>query len=86
MFVATINKTFKSYLFAIVGAEYVLGWLPIGTHEWEKFVRPDDLMLSLKKYSLKLDKLDGMSFNLLENEWSVSMDKSVNYIAKFIKN
>ena len=86
MFVATINKTFKSYLFAIVGAEYVLGWLPIGTHEWEKFVRPDDLMLSLKKYSLKLDKLDGMSFNLLKNEWSVSMDKSVNYIAKFVKN
>ena len=86
MFVATINKTFKSYLFAIVGAEYILGWLPIGTHEWEKFVRPDDLMLSLKKYSLKLDKLDGMSFNLIKNEWSVSTDKSVNYIAKFIKN
>ena len=49
MFVATINKTLKSYLFAIIGAEYVLRWLPIGTHEWEKFITPDELISILKK-------------------------------------
>ena len=86
MFVATINKTFKSYIFAIVGAEYVLRWLPIGTHEWEKFVRPDDLKKILKKHNLSLDKLDGMNFNILKDEWKVSRDLSVNYIGKFIKN
>ena len=85
MFVATINKTFKSYIFAIVGAEYVLRWLPIGTHEWEKFVEPDSLVETLKKYSLKLDALDGMKFNLITDNWSLSSDKSVNYIGKFIK-
>ncbi len=86
MFVATINKTLKSYMFAIVGAEYILKWLPIGTHEWEKFVRPDDLEKILKKNNLSLNKLDGMNFNILKDEWSVSKDTSVNYIAKFIKN
>ncbi|MDC2997482.1 bifunctional 2-polyprenyl-6-hydroxyphenol methylase/3-demethylubiquinol 3-O-methyltransferase UbiG [Candidatus Pelagibacter sp.] len=86
MFVATLNKTLKSYIFAIVGAEYILRWLPIGTHEWEKFLKPEDLILIQKKYNLKLDKINGMSFNILKNEWSVSEDKSVNYIAKFIKN
>ena len=58
MFVATINKTLKSYVFAIVGAEYVLRWLPIGTHEWEKFVKPEDLKNTLIKYNLYIDKLD----------------------------
>ena len=86
MFVATLNKTLKSYLFAIVGAEYILRWLPIGTHEWEKFVKPDDLISILKKYDLKLDTLDGMKFNLIKDEWSLSSDKSINYIGKFIKN
>ena len=86
MFVATLNKTLKSYLFAIVGAEYVLKWLPIGTHEWEKFVKPDELIDILKKNNLNLDRLDGLKFNLITNEWKISSDKSVNYIAKFIKN
>jgi 2-polyprenyl-6-hydroxyphenyl methylase/3-demethylubiquinone-9 3-methyltransferase len=86
MFVATLNKTLKSYIFAIVGAEYILRWLPIGTHEWEKFVKPDELTSILEKNKLKLDRIDGMNFNVLTNEWSVGKDKSVNYIAKFIKN
>ena len=86
MFVATLNKTLKSYLFAIVGAEYVLRWLPIGTHEWEKFVKPDDLVSILKTYNLNLEKLDGMKFNIINDEWKISSDKSINYIAKFIKN
>ena len=86
MFVATLNKTLKSYLFAIIGAEYILNWLPIGTHDWEKFVKPNDLINILIKKKLKLDTLDGMKFNLIKNKWSVSNDKSINYIGKFIKN
>ena len=86
MFVATLNKTLKSYIFAIVGAEYILRWLPIGTHEWEKFIKPEDLISILEKNDLSLDRVDGMNFNLFRNKWSVSNDKSVNYIAKFIKN
>ena len=86
MFVATINKTLKSYLFAIVGAEYVLRWLPIGTHDWEKFVKPDDLVNISKNYKLNLNRIDGVKFNLIKNEWHLSSDKSVNYISQFIKN
>jgi len=86
MFVATINKTLKSYVFAIVGAEYVLRWLPIGTHEWEKFVKPEDLKKILTKYEFTLNKLEGMNFNIVRDEWNVSRDLSVNYIGKFIKN
>ena len=86
MFVATINKTLKSYLFAIIGAEYIMRWLPIGTHDWEKFVKPNDLIEILKKYNLKIDNLDGMKFNLIKDQWSISSDNSINYIAKFIKN
>ena len=85
MFVATLNKTLKSYVFAIIGAEYVLRWLPIGTHDWEKFVTPEDLKNILLKNNLKLDKLDGMNFNIIKDEWNVSADTSINYIAKFIK-
>ena len=86
MFVATLNKTLKSYIFAIVGAEYILRWLPIGTHEWEKFLKPEDLISILKENDLRLDRIDGMNFNLIKNKWSVGKDKSVNYITKFIKN
>ena len=86
MFVATINKTLKSYVFAIVGAEYVLRWLPIGTHEWEKFINPEDLKKILIKYNLYIDKMNGMNFNILKDEWNISSDLSVNYIGKFIKN
>ena len=85
MFVATLNKTLKSYMFAIIGAEYVLRWLPIGTHDWEKFVKPEDLKNILHKNNLKLEKLDGMNFNIIKDEWSVSSDTSINYIAKSIK-
>ena len=86
MFVATLNKTLKSYLFAIIGAEYILGWLPIGTHQWEKFVQPNELIDILTKNNLKLDKLDGVKFNPITNKWKLSDDNSINYISKFIKN
>ena len=85
MFVATLNKTLKSYIFAIVGAEYILRWLPIGTHEWEKFVEPSKLIEYGKRNSLKLEKINGMKFNPLNNKWNISEDKSVNYIAEFKK-
>ena len=86
MFIATLNRTLKSYIFAIIGAEYVLQWLPIGTHEWDKFVKPDELINILKKNNLNLDRIDGMRFDLLIDKWNISKDKSVNYIAKFIKD
>ena len=86
MFFATINKTLKSYIFAIVGAEYILRWLPIGTHEWDKFVEPKKLIELAKKSNLKLINLDGVKFNPLINEWKISSDKSVNYISNFKKN
>ena len=86
MFVATLNKTLKSYLFAIIGAEYILRWPLIGTHEWEKFVKPQDLIEVLKKYDLKLDCIDGMKLDIIKDQWNISSDKSVNYIGKFIKD
>jgi len=85
MFIATLNKTFKSYVLAIIGAEYVLRWLPIGTHDWEKFVKPDNLVSLAINSNLKLKKISGMKFNPIIDKWSLSNDKSVNYIAKFKK-
>ena len=85
MYVATLNKTLKSYLFAIIGAEYILRWLPIGTHEWNKFIEPSKLIQYGKKNSLKLEKLDGMVFNPIMDKWSISKDNSINYIIQFKK-
>ena len=86
MFVATLNKTLKSYAFAIIGAEYILKWLPIGTHDWEKFVKPNDLIRIAEKNSLSLKRLDGMKFNILNDGWKISNDTSINYIVKLKKN
>ena len=72
MFVATLNKTLKSYVFAIIGAEYILRWLPIGTHEWEKFVEPKELVSSLKKINFSLENLDGVKFDILRDKWKLS--------------
>tara|TARA_B100001123_G_scaffold51952_1_gene54075 strand:+ start:51 stop:776 length:726 start_codon:yes stop_codon:yes gene_type:complete len=86
MFVATINKNLKSYMFAILGAEYVLRWLPIGTHDWDKFLTPKDLELITKKNNFLSDQLIGMKFNLFSKKWYESKDASVNYIYTFLKN
>ena len=86
MFVATINKNLKSYLFAILGAEYVLRWLPIGTHDWEKFLTPNELQTFAKKNDFKIDEVIGMKFNLFSNKWQTSKDSSVNYISTFLKS
>ena len=86
MFIATLNKTLKSYIFAIVGAEYILNWLPIGTHDWEKFVKPEDLISIAKNYKLNLKDLSGLKFNPLIDRWNLTSDNSINYIANFKKN
>ena len=86
MFVATLNKTLKSYFFAIIGAEYILRWLPIGTHDWQNFIEPEKLIEYGKNNSLELVKIDGVNFNPIFQHWKISEDKSVNYIANFKKN
>jgi len=85
MFIATLNKTLKSYIFAIIGAEYILKWLPIGTHDWNKFLKPDDLINICKNNSLNLNNLSGVKFDILKNEWTITEDSSVNYLAQFSK-
>ena len=86
MFVATINKNLKSYAFAILGAEYILRWLPIGTHDWDKFLKPQDLENIAGKNSLIADETVGMKYNIFSNKWYKSTDTSVNYISTFLKN
>ncbi len=86
MFIATLNQTLKSYIFAIIGAEYILRWLPIGTHDWNKFVKPEELEKICNLTSLRLKKIDGVKFNPLSNKWKLSEDKSINYITKYKKN
>ena len=85
MFVATINRTLKSYLFAIVGAEYILRWLPIGTHDWNSFVKPNELISISKKNNLQFNKAVGIIYNPLLDKWNTAKDTSVNYITYFIK-
>ena len=86
MFVATINQNLKSYVFAILGAEYILRWLPIGSHDWNKFLTPKDLEIITNKNNFLSDEIVGMKFNLLTQKWSKSNDTSVNYISTFLKN
>ena len=86
MFVATINRNLKSYFFAILGAEYILRWLPIGTHDWDKFLTPNELEIILNKENFIQDGTVGVKFNPLINKWKLSSDLSVNYISTFLKN
>ncbi len=86
MFTATLNRSFSSYVKAIIGAEYILRWLPIGTHDWGKFIKPEELerYLSLEKFNT-LD-ISGLKFNPFLKKWKRSSDLSVNYIVSSIKN
>ena len=86
MFTATLNRSFSSYLKAIIGAEYLLRWLPIGTHDWNKFIKPEELekLLSQEKFST-LD-IRGLKFNPFSNKWTQSNDLSVNYIITSLKD
>lgn len=80
MIVATLNRTAKAFTLAIVGAEYVLGWLPKGTHEFEKFLRPDEIEQPLKQAGLEVDSAQGVSFNPITDQWRLSGDTKVNYL------
>ena len=81
MFIATLNRTAKAFALAIVGAEYVLGWLPRGTHDWRKFVRPSELAAGLRPHGLEFAEITGVSYNPLADRWSLSRDLEVNYMA-----
>ncbi len=85
MFVATINKTLKSYLFAIIGAEYVLNWLPVGTHDWFKFVEPEKLQNLCKNNNLELSQINGMNYDVFNDKWDLTNNTKVNYISIFKK-
>ncbi len=80
MFTATLNRTFSSYIKAIIGAEYVLRWLPIGTHDWNKFIKPEELEGYLSKEKFSTVDIKGLEFNPILRKWKRSDDLSVNYI------
>ena len=86
MFTATINRTLTSYLKAIVGAEYILRWLPIGTHDWNKFIKPEELEKKITDLKFSIIDVAGLSFNPLFREWKKTKDLSVNYILVARKN
>ncbi len=80
MVVATLNRTAKAYALAVVGAEYILGWLPRGTHNWQKFVKPDELRAELAAAGLTVGETTGVVYSPLSDRWSLSRDASVNYM------
>ena len=77
---ATLNRTLRAYALAIVGAEYVLGWLPKGTHQWDKFVRPEELETAIEGGGLTVLETRGVAYNPLADSWSLSRDTAVNYM------
>ncbi|AQK93426.1 Ubiquinone biosynthesis O-methyltransferase mitochondrial [Zea mays] len=83
--ISTINRSMRAYATAIVAAEYILRWLPRGTHEWSKLVTPEELVLMLQKASVSVEEMAGFVYNPLSGEWSLSDDISVNYIAFGVK-
>ena len=80
MIVATLNRTLRSFLLAIVGAEYVLRWLPKGTHDWRRFLRPEEIAAMASRHGLETTEVAGVSFNPLTDRWRVSGDPGVNYM------
>src|SRR5262249_62035485 len=77
---ATINRTLKSFALAIVAAEYVLGWLPRGTHRWDKFVTPNELEAALARHGLAVIDETGVTYNLIADRWQLASDMDVNYM------
>ena len=80
MIAATINRTLKSFALAIVGAEYVLRWLPVGTHRWDKFVTPNELEIAMEQAGLRVTSEQGVIYNILADRWQLSDDMDVNYM------
>ncbi len=85
MFISTINRTLKSMALAKIGAEYILRWLPAGTHDWNKFVKPSELASGLRRHGMEITGLEGMSYDLLRDKWSLTDDLGVNYLALAVK-
>ncbi|MEN3931664.1 bifunctional 2-polyprenyl-6-hydroxyphenol methylase/3-demethylubiquinol 3-O-methyltransferase UbiG [Microvirga sp. W0021] len=85
LFMATLNRTMRSFALAIVGAEYVLRWLPRGTHQWEKFVTPDELTSAIKANGVDIKEVRGVVYNPLRDQWSLSNDTAVNYLVTAVK-
>jgi 2-polyprenyl-6-hydroxyphenyl methylase / 3-demethylubiquinone-9 3-methyltransferase len=85
MVVATLNRTIKSFALAIVGAEYVLRWLPRGTHQWDKFVTPNELEIALERSGLRMSEETGVIYNILADRWQLSTDMDVNYMVTAAK-
>jgi 2-polyprenyl-6-hydroxyphenyl methylase/3-demethylubiquinone-9 3-methyltransferase len=85
MVVATLNRTPKAFLMAIVGAEYVLGWLPRGSHDWQRFLRPSELAKELRANAMEVSELTGVSYNPLADTWHLSRDLGVNYMVLAVK-
>jgi 2-polyprenyl-6-hydroxyphenyl methylase / 3-demethylubiquinone-9 3-methyltransferase len=83
---STLNRTPKSFLFGILGAEYVLGWVPRGTHQWKRFVRPSELSAGLRGSGLRITDIAGLSYDLNSGEWRVGKDVSVNYMMCAVKS
>ena len=86
MFTATLNRSLTSYVKAIIGAEYVLRWLPIGTHDWKKFIKPQEMINYVSTQQLIHQETKGVTFNPILNKWSLSNDASVNYMTCFTKS
>ena len=86
MFTATLNRSFNSYIKAIIGAEYVLRWLPIGTHDWNKFIKPEELEGFLHQEKFSTLDIKGLKFNPFLGKWKKSSDLSVNYIICSLKS
>lgn len=84
--VATINRTLRAFALAIVGAEYVLGWLPKGTHQWDKFVTPEELSQAIRAAGLSVSDLRGVVYNPLRDQWSLARDTAVNYMALAVRD
>ena len=80
MVVSTLNRNWKSFALAIVGAEYVLRWLPRGTHQWDKFVTPNELEIAIEQSGLVMTGETGVIYNLLADRWQLSTDMDVNYM------
>ena len=86
MFTATLNRSFISYIKAIIGAEYILRWLPIGTHDWNKFIKPEELEKFLSDEKFSTIDIKGLKFNPFLKKWKKTNDLSVNYIISSLKN